>query len=411
MTGHPEQEGKEQPRHIELNFGPSVYVIYRPINHVEPDMVVTIPTRGPLKTLPYRVLNHFMQKEDVEAVLSHLNPRESGQSFSSVEFPMFNDYRNGYRVANKIIMPWIGERGEWVALHYSKGLEVGAPYDESYSGPFELNGYCKRVLARAYRADKEQVPGDIAKINPDTLERLFDDRRRFGIQLDHLNYLEQRLKDPSKSLSVVVDRWLAYGLDATQRELIDGTRLLLEQINTGIADDQLIPVLDAFISKAGPMKEGIFKNRIYLYRYLGPGSSTDMGYSLYSDLISGTNSIKGIPYLLQALQSSFVVLSAEPYERSIPVLVGETFREERQDEEMVTVLYGQYHQRNKYHSRKPYAELAKLRLQNIARSFAGDTDSDNITKAITKFEATKPLSIELEESFETPPWNLYRYRS
>ncbi|OGE68938.1 hypothetical protein A3H81_03460 [Candidatus Daviesbacteria bacterium RIFCSPLOWO2_02_FULL_38_18] len=60
MTRLPEQEREAQPRHIELNFGPSVYTTYRPLNHVEPDMIVRIPIGEPLGTLPDYVSRNFL---------------------------------------------------------------------------------------------------------------------------------------------------------------------------------------------------------------------------------------------------------------------------------------------------------------------------------------------------------------
>lgn len=244
-------------------------------------------------------------------------------------------------------------------------------------------------------------------------ERFFGHGRRFGMQRGSL---EQRLKDPfTKSSSVVRDYWLNRRRGPNLEEFTDGARLLQEQINAGIADDQLIPVLDVFLSRGGPMKERTFSISL-IDPLLGlPNTKRTLPsnrYSLYSSLISGANSVESTPYLLQALQSSFVVIADEPYESSAPVLLGQGSEERIEDTTeghlgwyqenwttvRINVVYDIWGQRNKYHARKPYAEMAKLRLQEIARTIVGGTNSGYITEAIDRFEATKPPFIEIEES-------------
>lgn len=226
---------------------------------------------------------------------------------------------------------------------------------------------------------------------------------RLGVQREPL---EQRLKDPTKSLGAVRDYWLS-GRSIKPEESIIGARMLQEQIRTGTANNQLIPILDAALS-GRPIKE-------FLWAALLRGQELESptnGYSLYSMLISGADTVESVPYLLQALKSSVVVRADTPYESSAPKRLGERYKVEKDEiciggsgwyrENLVLahvgVVYEEWSQRNKYHARKPYAEMALSRLMAITEAIAGSTDSRRvITEAIERFESTKPPFIELDE--------------
>ncbi|MBI4981080.1 hypothetical protein HZC30_06005 [Candidatus Woesearchaeota archaeon] len=133
---------------IELNFGQSEYFNYSP--DIGPDMIVRIPEKGKLEDLSDSILGELLDFESAKARVSSITSKGSGSAFTTVEFPLKCDYAKDWCVEHKIILPWIAERGEWVAIAYRKWVESGARNDEHYSGPFRPNEYCARKIVQAH---------------------------------------------------------------------------------------------------------------------------------------------------------------------------------------------------------------------------------------------------------------------
>jgi hypothetical protein len=71
---------------------------------------------------------------------------------------------------SKIILPWIAERGEWVAITYHKWIEATPKDDESYGGPYVPDEYCLRKIRDVYHSD---LPLErILKSGPDMLSKV-----------------------------------------------------------------------------------------------------------------------------------------------------------------------------------------------------------------------------------------------
>lgn len=128
---------------IELNFGPSEYARYS--REEEPDMIVQIHETGELRRLSKKELDNMLA--DAVPIVSSMTPEKSGRTFRTVEFEL---ERDSLDLEKRMILPWIDERGEWVAITYNKWVESMPRNDENYAGPFKPNDYCARKIAQAY---------------------------------------------------------------------------------------------------------------------------------------------------------------------------------------------------------------------------------------------------------------------
>lgn len=156
----------------ELNFGPSEYRSYnsRYEPDPEPDMIIKIPEQGELEPLPDYVLKDFLDTKEATAQQGVLMPEKpeggrfvlrldikSGYKWHAVVFPLRCDFQGCCDLEKRIIMPWIDQRGEWVAMYYRKWIESMPRNDECYSGPFKLNDYCKRKILEAFDVSEETI--------------------------------------------------------------------------------------------------------------------------------------------------------------------------------------------------------------------------------------------------------------
>lgn len=165
--------GIQQVRIIELNFGKSEYVTYGPISdlYTEPDMSIQIPTEGTLESLSHYEKD-FLDFGEAEVKVYSLTPKESLESFVTLEFPLNHDE---FDFDHKAILLWVNKREEWVVLIYRRWLESGARKDEYYAGPYELNDYCQRKILQAYRIPEIVIaPRAVVSIDPEQLTKIGD---------------------------------------------------------------------------------------------------------------------------------------------------------------------------------------------------------------------------------------------
>lgn len=128
------------------------------------DIVIEIPAQGTLEKLKERYYNTSVP------IISKgkLTPEEkSGLSFTRVEFNLLEENRKDRRV----ILLWIEERNEWIAITYKKWEEEFF-HEETYRGPYEIGDFGERKLLEAYgiawqritrRAVRNTSPEDFIK--------------------------------------------------------------------------------------------------------------------------------------------------------------------------------------------------------------------------------------------------------
>jgi hypothetical protein len=106
------------------------------------DIVIEIPLQGEIRKLNER----YFPTSKPTISRGTLTPEEkSGRKFTKVEFNLIED---GY-TDRKVILLWIEERNEWVAISYRK-WEESIFYEETYGGPYELGDFSEKKLLDAY---------------------------------------------------------------------------------------------------------------------------------------------------------------------------------------------------------------------------------------------------------------------
>ena len=72
----------------------------------------------------------------------------------------------------ELVLLWIRERGEWVALWHRNWLENVWGTDDSYDGPFEIDTMCANKILQAYGILDKTVPLDeVRGVSPEQLLR------------------------------------------------------------------------------------------------------------------------------------------------------------------------------------------------------------------------------------------------
>ena len=105
-------------------------------------MVIEIPSQGKLKNLRER----YFTTSKPTISREKLTPEEkSGRVFTKVEFNLNEENRTN----RKVILLWVEERNEWVAITYEK-WEEGVFYEETFRGPYEIGDFGEGKLLEAY---------------------------------------------------------------------------------------------------------------------------------------------------------------------------------------------------------------------------------------------------------------------
>ena len=148
---------------LELNFGPSEFSLRDPPDEYDPDMILKIPIDGSLSPLP-----NLKKLEKAKSRVDSLKPLKTDRNFPAVTFPI--DNFDNWTYNHDIIMLWIEERKEWVAIRYERWREDGSRNDEDYDGPFALDDYCSSMLAQVYGIPEDTE--NIRKLEPSRLESI-----------------------------------------------------------------------------------------------------------------------------------------------------------------------------------------------------------------------------------------------
>lgn len=152
---------------VELNFGPDEADMYDP--GPGQDLIVSIPKTGSLEK-PYRT--DYPDFENRQPEVYVLEPYyRTGRTFPAVRFPLGHGDR--YTRENDMLMLWIEERREWVAIEYEKWKEDSTKNAESYRGPFGLDDFCEKMLLKGYGINiHSPMLGNVKKKSPSELERI-----------------------------------------------------------------------------------------------------------------------------------------------------------------------------------------------------------------------------------------------
>ncbi len=204
-------------------------------------------------------------------------------------------------------------------------------------------------------------------------KKLFGNGRFFGIQTGSI---EDRLDDPHCS-DVDVVKYLfrkhktilrkdkRYGID-TPETVVDR---LGGKINSGNADEDLIPYIDSAIKSEVGLKSDVYKG-----------------------LISIAETEASIPYLLQVLESKYEVIDKEPFELGPEVRVGTETTErseygckgyESEWHDIYVMEYEKIEQEQYFYVSFPFAELAKERLEDIMEQISSLSKTLEISQAIS----------------------------
>lgn len=236
--------------------------------------------------------------------------------------------------------------------------------------------------------------------------RFFGHGRRLGIQMGSL---EQRLTDPFNKVTVtdtVLRYW--YKPSIPKETLVQGARILAEQVNAGKADKDLIPKLEHALS----LHPGSVIDDETTFDALCKDPSS-ISY-LYETIIASADTVESIPYLLQALDSSFCIREHEPYRSSGPELVEQHRVESNSRREVdphsggipieYTVyeetVYDIYSQEMIYRiTHIPFSELTRKQLEDIITHLDDAAMTDKIRKAIINSDEHKRTEVTVPMSF------------
>jgi len=139
----------------QINFGKSDWVRSRPNPSEFSDNIVVIPETGELPPLPPH-----------SCILK--GGRPSGPDNNFMITAAVEDTPEGI----DILIYWIEERGEWVAIIRRKWIEMVFT-DENYSGPFRLGEACCQKILQAYNIPNGKIRIDeVAKTSPKKLVEL-----------------------------------------------------------------------------------------------------------------------------------------------------------------------------------------------------------------------------------------------
>jgi hypothetical protein len=138
-------------------------------------MIIKIHQEGELPSIPAHMVEDFLPFEEAVAERIMFSDRKiSSVEKQGAKFDLKVAWGSAHDIENTLIMLWIPERKEWVAIRYHKWLESGARYDEDYSGPYALNEYAQRKLQQAFGIPKDMniSPSDTTFLPPEILTAL-----------------------------------------------------------------------------------------------------------------------------------------------------------------------------------------------------------------------------------------------
>ena len=248
---------------IELNFGKSIYYSTPHPDDVSAssnDMIIRIPEQGDLKSMPIGSSINYLSQAEAELIT--FIPKKSRQIFPAVTFHIRKD--GEFDIEQRIIIPWVKEREEWVSIYYKKWIESFPHDDETYCGPYHLDEYCRRKILEAFdipfmstenvvqsyphfpifqiRSGKVFSLEDIAKTNPGMLKEIGDREQistyslTFNVPNDEetwavdWNSKEKKWKLSSKEQDGLFFRWFYYSGIGEETIYEEHSRLAYETI-------------------------------------------------------------------------------------------------------------------------------------------------------------------------------------
>ncbi|MBI4981079.1 hypothetical protein HZC30_06000 [Candidatus Woesearchaeota archaeon] len=155
---------------IKINFGISSCSRYAPGVPWE-ERIMEIPGAGELpKPINWRYLDADKAKPRMSNVLNYSSVRYD--EYTKLPAVYFRLSSGLFDDIYKMYLIWLEQRCEWIAVHHHEWSAEDSRMDESELGPYSLDDYCRDMLVRAHKVNKEKVPGDISKMSPSEINSL-----------------------------------------------------------------------------------------------------------------------------------------------------------------------------------------------------------------------------------------------
>lgn len=155
---------------VQINFGISSCSRYAPGVPWE-ERIMEIPEARELpKLINMQYLDADKARPSMFNVLNYSDVRNDKYT----ELPAVSFRLAGGHTHNiyEIYLIWLEQRPEWIAIQHHEWSAEGHHIDESETGPYSLDDYCKDMLVRVHEVNKEKVPGDISKMSPSEINSL-----------------------------------------------------------------------------------------------------------------------------------------------------------------------------------------------------------------------------------------------
>ncbi len=150
---------------IKINFGTSDYKRYAP--GVKPEEeIIEVSKSGNLPPVPYY---GYIEGKKTDGI------GEKGEKANHpcVTIPL----KTTGESSENLLMLWVKERQEWIAIYHTRWNETNFYYDDHYEGPFTLDGFCKRNILWAYGIPFLEMEVDkVSRTSPSELERIAKNR-------------------------------------------------------------------------------------------------------------------------------------------------------------------------------------------------------------------------------------------
>jgi hypothetical protein len=156
---------------VVLNFGVSSYSRHSPGVPWE-ERKMEVPELSGLSGIPSVTSARYLDREQTEpskfSLPNYSDAREGDcESLPAVFFDLKEDHSHD-TYDMKLI--WMAQRKEWIAIEHHSWSEGDFSIDEYEDGPYALDTYCAKMLAKAYGI-REEVDGIAAK-PPSELEEI-----------------------------------------------------------------------------------------------------------------------------------------------------------------------------------------------------------------------------------------------
>jgi hypothetical protein len=175
---------------------------------------IEVPDSGMLETVPEKLRLHYPELHNNRPKFLENVCEEENMSLHVVEFELTGSNGSGLFSFcgstpywwSEIFLIWSESRSEWIVVHHSvegqtdfqtKDYDFSLSRDYSYNfeserddrsyhdskfeGPYALDDYCKRVLAKTYNIESEGLERDIIKINPSELKKRGTDLEKLSL--------------------------------------------------------------------------------------------------------------------------------------------------------------------------------------------------------------------------------------